>query len=84
MANNIKHNSLNPAAVPDAGPSDGWLAQQAAAGCAASFEQLVARYTPRLLRFLQRHTFMPFVIYRVVLAALVIGLVVWQHFLLTG
>ena len=56
MANNIKYNSLNPAAAPDAGPSDGWLAQQAAAGCAASFEQLVARYTPRLLRFLQRRT----------------------------
>ena len=56
MANNIKLNSLHPAVAPDAGPADGWLAQQAAAGCAASFEQLVARYTPRLLRFLQRRT----------------------------
>ena len=56
MANNVKHNSLNPAVAPDAEPSDGWLAQQAAAGCAASFEQLVARYTSRLLRFLQRRT----------------------------
>jgi undecaprenyl-diphosphatase len=35
-----------------------------------------------LLRFLQRHTFMPFVIYRLVLAALVLGLAIWQHFLL--
>jgi len=32
------------------------LAQQAQAGCAASFEQLVALHTPRLLRFLERRT----------------------------
>lgn len=45
-----------PPAEPEAGPPDGWLVQQAVAGCAASFEQLVARHTPRLLRFLQRRT----------------------------
>jgi RNA polymerase sigma-70 factor (ECF subfamily) len=32
------------------------LAQQAQAGCAASFEQLVVLHTPRLLRFLERRT----------------------------
>jgi RNA polymerase sigma-70 factor (ECF subfamily) len=45
-----------PAAEPEGGPPDGWLVQQAVAGCAASFEQLVVRHTPRLLRFLQRRT----------------------------
>lgn len=35
---------------------DAWLAQQAQAGCAVSFERLVERHTPRLLRFLQWRT----------------------------
>ena len=57
MVEIIKPNQPPPPVVePDGGPSDGWLVQQAASGCAASFERLVERHTPRLLRFLQRRT----------------------------
>ncbi len=56
MVENSKPRQSSPAAEPEAGPPDGWLAQQAASGCTASFERLVARHTPRLLRFLQRRT----------------------------
>jgi len=41
---------------PDVLVDDAWLARQAQAGCAASFEKLVERHTPRLLRFLLRRT----------------------------
>ena len=44
------------AVPPDASVDDAWLARQAQAGCAASFEKLVERHTPRLLQFLLRRT----------------------------
>ena len=55
-------NSIGPQPLPlvvaarDDEPSDAWLAQQAQAGCVTSFEQLVVRHTPRLMRFLLRRT----------------------------
>ncbi len=45
-----------PPAASESGPTDGWLVQQAVSGCSASFERLVERHTPRLLRYLQRRT----------------------------
>ena len=57
---NLKPNQPRPpvraAEPPDAPVDDAWLARQAQAGCAASFEKLVERHTPRLLRFLLRRT----------------------------
>ncbi|MCX7010799.1 MAG: sigma-70 family RNA polymerase sigma factor [Kiritimatiellaeota bacterium] len=40
----------------DGTPDVAALAQRAQTGCTASFEQLVALHTPRLLRFLERRT----------------------------